>query len=275
MKIAVLITCFNRKDKTVKCLQALKKQMDKTDVEYDVHLTDDGCTDGTAEAVLKECPDATIYKGGNLYWAGGMRLCWKGAISTGGYDYYLLLNDDTFVNDFLIPDFYECHKFGKGQTIIVGNTCAPITHEPTYVGMKLVRKFPLKCVNALPNGKPQIIAHSGANIWFVPSCIVESIGVFPDIYVHAVADGDYCWRSQRAGFRILGSPHYCGYCDADHGAPTTKDLRKMSIKKRWEYMLSPKGQEIKQHLYLQWEFFPWRWPFAFCKAALKVLLGIA
>lgn len=274
MRIAVLITCFNRKDKTVKCLENLQRIFDGSNHQIDIHLTDDGCTDGTAEAVLEIYPNATIYKGGNLFWAGGMRLAWKGAISKGIYDYYLLLNDDTYVNEYLLKDFEEAHKYGQGKSLIVGNTCDPVTKEPTYVAVKCISKIPFKCQSAAPNGSPQQASFAGANIWFVPKCIVDEIGVFPNIYVHGVADNDYCWRVLKHGFNVLSSSHYCGYCEADHCAKSKKVLQQMTIRERWKHMFSPKGQEFKQQLYFQWCFFPWRFPFALGKGLLRILFGI-
>lgn len=53
MKIAVLLTCFNRKEKTLACLaglyesQKVYNERNSTPIEMEVFLTDDGCTDGT------------------------------------------------------------------------------------------------------------------------------------------------------------------------------------------------------------------------------------
>ena len=66
MKIAVLLTCFNRKDKTLSCLTSLyqalciynNKVEDK--VELSIYLTDDGCTDGTGDAVRDNFSDKNI-----------------------------------------------------------------------------------------------------------------------------------------------------------------------------------------------------------------------
>ena len=273
MKIAVLITCFNRKEKTVRCLKALKKEFAKTDFEYDIHLTDDGCTDGTAEAVLKECPKATIYKGGDLYWAGGMRLCWSGAIKKGGYDYYLLLNDDTYVNEYFIPDFIECHNKENGNAVICGNVCDPFTKEGTYVFIRLVSKFPYRTKRIGATGKIEYDGFCGANIMFVPDKIVQKQGIIPSFYVHAIADNDICMRAMKNGFKVLGTPNYCGYCIADHKAPTTKSLRKLSICERWKFTWSPKGMALKQWLYYQCCFFPWRVPGVIFKACYNILFG--
>ena len=54
--IAVLITCHNRKTKTLRCLENLLKKETTKNVIVDVYLTDDGCTDGTPEAVAELYP---------------------------------------------------------------------------------------------------------------------------------------------------------------------------------------------------------------------------
>ena len=98
-KLAVLLTCFNRKDKTIASLTALYKAFHESSDGWDmsVYLTDDGSTDGTSDAVSKNFPQVRVLKGdGALYWAGGMRNSWSEALKE-DYDAYLLLNDDTNV----------------------------------------------------------------------------------------------------------------------------------------------------------------------------------
>ena len=60
---AVLLTVFNRKEKTLECLSRLFDQLPVEDLQIDVFLTDDGCTDGTAEAVENLFPSVHILKG--------------------------------------------------------------------------------------------------------------------------------------------------------------------------------------------------------------------
>ena len=50
--IAILITCHNRKEKTIQCLEALFFQNGLGEqFNIEVFLVDDGCTDGTPEAI--------------------------------------------------------------------------------------------------------------------------------------------------------------------------------------------------------------------------------
>ncbi len=274
MKIAVIVTCFNRKEKTLKSLLCLAQALRGYDIQYDIHLTDDGCTDGTVDGVLSFFPNAFIYKGGNLFWAGGTRLAWAGAISKGGYDYYLLLNDDTYVNNLLIPDLLECDKISEGNAIIRGNICDPDQTHSSYPLFRIKNWFSYRLESVIATGKPELVDLCGANIFWVPSRIVSSIGVFPNIYVHGIADFDYCLRAKNGGFKILGTSHNCGTCVLDHSPLSSSVLKKMTLADRWRYINSPKGHELKQQLYYQWSFFPWRVPFVFIREMLRVLLGV-
>lgn len=270
MKIAVLMTCFNRREKTVSCLQALKEHLDDSELEYEVHLTDDGCTDGTTDAVLGIEPSATIYKGNNLFWAGGTRLAWEGAIRKGGYDAYLLLNDDTCLTENFVPDVKACLESSKGRAIIAGVVCNA-KGERTYGGYRIVRRFPYRAVQMCPTGVPERISYSGANALLIPACVVEKVGVFPRIYVHGCADFDYCLRAIKHGFSVLMTPHYVGVCEKDHTALTRHEFAQKTRAERWRYTFSPKGLALKQWLYYQWSFFPWRVPFVFLKAMWRIV----
>ena len=81
--IAILLTCHNRKDKTLKALAALQKAKESysNPIRLSIYLTDDGSTDGTAKAIQQYFPNVIILHGdGNLFWAGGMINSWKEAI---------------------------------------------------------------------------------------------------------------------------------------------------------------------------------------------------
>ena len=79
MKIAVLMTCHNRKESTLRCLRGLPSDLD-------VFLVDDASTDGTSDAV-REVSRAErdgrveVREGnGSLYWAWGMALAWRASV---------------------------------------------------------------------------------------------------------------------------------------------------------------------------------------------------
>lgn len=123
MDIATILTCFNRKEKTTHCLSnlfAAEEYYNSRCVETDkinivVFLTNDGCTDGTPEAVQDVCVghELHIINGdGNCYWAGGMRMAWNDALKhKNDWDFYLLLNDDTFMENDCFISLLKTHKY--------------------------------------------------------------------------------------------------------------------------------------------------------------------
>src|SRR3989442_11615885 len=79
-KIAVILTCFNRKQKTIGCLNAVLTQSIYREVQIDFFITDDG-QDGTSEALGYMIPGINLLQGnGSLFWNGGMRLAWAQAL---------------------------------------------------------------------------------------------------------------------------------------------------------------------------------------------------
>src|SRR6266480_1904244 len=104
--VAVLMTCFNRREKTIAALTALREATTKA-IEYRVFLVDDGSTDGTSKIVLDEFPEAKVIEGtGELYWNRGMRLAWCHALEANPA-FYLWLNDDMILREGSVAKLVE------------------------------------------------------------------------------------------------------------------------------------------------------------------------
>src|SRR5690606_4621218 len=95
----VLLTCFNRREKTIQSLGALFASIkDVPDICIEIFLVDDGSTDDTAYTVERSFPSVKlIYGNGKLFWNRGMIKAWKQA-SQHDFDFYLWLNDDTIIS---------------------------------------------------------------------------------------------------------------------------------------------------------------------------------
>lgn len=132
------MTCFNRRETTLKSIGALYEQVLPEGMDFDVYLVDDGCTDGTGEAVREQFPKVRVLQGdGNLYWCGGMRMAWAEAMES-DYDYYLWLNDDTMLLSGALQTLLATARdvrLREGYDgIIVGSCRDPITRRHTYGG---------------------------------------------------------------------------------------------------------------------------------------------
>jgi len=206
--IAVLITCHNRKEKTIQCLKALYSQKGLDELySIEVFLVDDGCTDGTADAIREDFPKVVIIQGsGQLYWNRGMHLAWQVAASVGiDFDYYLWLNDDTFLFDNAFEILLQ-DKFP--ESIICGSTISNADHNTTYGGFI---KNPFKLLN--PNGKYQNSDYCNGNCVLIPMKIIKTIGFLDPFFHHALGDFDYSRRAIKSGFEVLVAPDYIGTCE--------------------------------------------------------------
>ena len=275
-KIAVLLTCFNRKEKTLSSLEHLHKALEQhtKEIVLQVYLTDDGSSDGTSEAVKDRFPGVRILKGsGDLYWSGGMRNSWKEAIKD-THDYYLLLNDDSNVMDnvfeqLFLAEEYCLKTFGK-EGIYVGFTRDPITKDISYGAKVIVNRFLYKVHELVPTGTSQECVLGNANIMLVPKVVVDQIGVLSEGYIHAKGDYDYTLKARKHDIPVLTTGEFCGECTYDKVDIYAKYHMK-SFKKRIEILYNPVGLDFRSNLTYMKSHFPFRLPFFYVTAWIKVI----
>ncbi|WP_421799213.1 glycosyltransferase family 2 protein [Haliscomenobacter sp.] len=276
MKIAVLLATYNRKDKTLTCLSNLKDQEIPNDLDLEVFLTDDASSDGTTQAILEQYPDTHVYHGnGRLFWAGGMIHSWTNALSSNA-DYYLLLNDDTFLQrDTVRIMLQSCidHYAKHGQqAITVGTTKDPNSEEITYGGRKLYSKYQPKSYRVQPQAHSIECDMANSNIMLVPAEIVAKIGILSKEFTHAIADFDYTLRAKKAGFSVIVAPGILGFCANDHEKNWKSGQVKLS--ERVKYLYSVKGLAYKEYLLFIKKHFPLNLPASFLKLWVKTLFPI-
>lgn len=242
--IAVLLTVFNRKAKTLECLQRLYAQLPIEGYKIDVYLTDDGCTDGTPEAVKLRFPQVCIIHGdGNLYWNRGMYTAWQKAAKK-DYDFYLWLNDDTFVYSNLFISLLDASEVKEHKSIIVGVTKSSITHKTTYGGRLVNGEIPK------PNGKLVKVHHFNGNIVLVPKYVFQKIGNLDYYFTHSKGDFDYGLRANKEGLEIYQVGLYLGECEV-HETLDKWCNPDIPLKQRWKMLNRPNGMPPKESFYLE------------------------
>lgn len=289
MKIAVLLTCHNRQAKTYKCLQSLKDALiaynknEKEQLVIEVYLTDDGCTDDTVEAAISVFPDQSVlhilHGDGNLFWAGGMRFCWREAMKRHDeWDYYLLINDDTEMMDNLFDELFRAQKYSIAQFgqegLISGITCAK--DDPnllTYGGSIWNNRFLATRRLLKPNGHPQSCDLTNANILLVPRKVADRLGIFYEGFRHGNADYDYSNSARKAGIPVVLTAHFCGRCDRDHLdlKERAEKVVSMSLKQRRDYFNNP-VYSSDDYLLLIKRISPIRYPFVWLGRTLNLYL---
>ncbi len=273
MKIAVLLATFNRREKTLTCLDSLFNQDNLSDTQLDVFLTDDASSDNTAAAVKSKFPQVKIFAGtGSLFWAGGMRNSWTNAL-TAKPDYFLLLNDDTVLTKTAVADLLKYSTIdanrNAGPAICIGSTVDWHTGEISYGGKKLRSKNNIKSDTVYSKTQYVECDLGNANIMLVPKQVVEKIGILSDAFTHVLADYDYTLRAKKAGFKVVVTPGILGNCLDDHG--NNWKSGNVTLKDRIKYLKSPKGLAYSEYLGFIREHFPLHLPAAFFKLWMKTL----
>lgn len=233
--LAVLLTVYNRKSTTLQCLNRLYQQHIPDDIQMEVWLTDDGCTDGTPEAVKQSYADVHIIKGdGNLFWNRGMHAAWEAAEVHHAYDYFLWLNDDTILKPNAIEHLLKTSKEKGDKCIIVGYTTNSAGDKITYGG----RDANLSLITQI-NGITPCATFNG-NIVLFPKYVHRIVGKNDPFFNHGMGDTDYGLRARKMGIASYVAPQVAGKCNTHDKLPKWADPH-VPICKRFSALYAPGG----------------------------------
>lgn len=193
LNFSIILTCYNRKEKTKKCLNSLLSILPNAHI----YLVDDNSTDGTSKMIRKEFPKVHIIQGnGNLFWSRGMYTAWIEALKD-KYDFYIWLNDDVE----LYPDFYqelmECQIIFNNNCIVSGIVESFDKKEILYGGSDKTKK------RIIPNGIPQDITYMNGNVVLISQKVVDQIGIIDPVYHHDLGDVDYGLRAIKNNIKVI------------------------------------------------------------------------
>jgi GT2 family glycosyltransferase len=274
-RIAVLVSCFNRKATTLAGLESLFGQKNWEGLSITVFLVDDASTDGTADAVTERFPTVRLILGdGSLWWAGAMRKAFAAAMEE-GFDGYLWWNDDTRLVEDALQRLVSCAQETDqeaGPAIVVGSTSDPESGQRTYGGFRKHTRglrFDLEPVEPSAEEALPIDTMNG-NIVLIPSVIAGKVGNMDSTFLHLLADVDYGQRTVKAGFRIVLAPGYLGTCRSNPTSSTWKDTS-IPLAARLRDIMSPRGIDPREWWIYTRRHFGWRWPIYFVSPYFNTL----
>ena len=229
LRIAIVLTCHNRVERTLSCLDSVSSQA-AHDRSLQVVLVDAGSTDATPNSVRQHFPHTTlIERGKELFWNGGMRVAIARAYEDDP-DLYLWLNDDVELDRDAINRLLACHlvlrSARSAPCIVVGSTRDPATGEHTYGGVvRRDRWRPMRYDLVPPSTTPQRVDTMNGNCVLVPRDVVECIGNLAGAFTHGMGDYDYGHRAERAGCEVWIAPGTIGTCSRNAPAERAASLR--------------------------------------------------
>lgn len=244
--VAAVMTCYNRKQKTISSIEQLKTT-NKTNLSFVV--VDDNSSDGTTDALYelaKQYPIKVLNGNGKSYYTGGMRIGLKYLLESEiEYDYLLLFNDDVEFYESCIDEMVDRSK--QGENVVVG-VCCNREGKMTYSAVKYSSGFSVN-YKRLTLGEENADTFC-ANCVLIPWKAFMSVGNMDEKYTHSFGDFDYGFSLSRSGWNIVTSEKYIGVCEYNSERNTWNDKslkriervkKKESVKglprKEWSYFL--------------------------------------
>jgi GT2 family glycosyltransferase len=201
-RVHVLLPAHNRRAVTEKCVACLRAQ-----AWNNVHLVfiDDGCTDGTADMVLRHLPESTVLRGtGDWWWAGCLQQGFDHLkrSQAGPDDIILILNDDTTFG----PDFIEAAVKvlrQRKRCLLLAQLYSAETGQLVETGVQVDwRNFSFRGVI-----DPEAINCFSTRGLFLRVGDMLAIGGFHTLLLpHYASDYEYTMRAHRMGFGLITSP---------------------------------------------------------------------
>jgi len=224
-KVTITISTYNRKKDLIECLESIKEG-DYPNIG--IVVADNGCVDGTAEAVKKRFPDVKVIRTEkNLGVSGGKNLAIKNAPKDS--DYLLLLDDDYILKKNAISELVKAIDNKKEY----GAATAKVLYfeNPQIVqlaGAKVGLFTGINYIRNGPDGKEfsKFVDTEGiGGTGLVKMEVIKKVGLYDENYHYYYEDADLGIRIIKAGYKILF-------------VPTSKILHKLPInnkegKRRW------------------------------------------
>jgi GT2 family glycosyltransferase len=244
--IVALLTCHNRRDLTVRCLESFFSQ--RSSVSKAAVLVDDGSSDGTSEEVRRRFPDVIVVPGtGSLFWGGGMRLASQVAVAKFEARFHLWLNDDVLLSEEALTVLlmaYKRRRTDRGLSLVVGALKDPRTGATSYSGLVRARSLHrLRFRLVDPSGVSQPCETMNGNVVLVPVEAVAALGSIDPHFPHSIGDTDYGLRVVKAGGEVILAPSYVGECSRN--PPAGFSETSLPLAARYRDLRSPKGLPFK------------------------------
>ncbi len=229
-RIAVLLTCFNRKTLTLRCLQSVFLNINKDlSNQYVVYILDDNSTDGTVEAIKSLYPTVKIsVSEGNLYWSRGMHEVMQRAYIDGN-ELYFMINDDALFFDNAFETMLRSYKNANSNCAIVGTFLSQRDGTSTYGG------FSLSYEMITPSPTLSICEWANWNCFLVPKDVIDVVGLIDRKYAHGAGDYDYCLMMKRNSLPIYVADDFVGYCERNSPKGSFRDASVPRIKRIKNY----------------------------------------
>jgi GT2 family glycosyltransferase len=196
-----------------------------------------------------------------------------------GFQYYLLLNDDTHLHAGALATLLETSRGlsarGREGAIVVGSTEAPDRSGLSYGGWRWGKRFfALRFEKVPPSSEPVLCDTFNGNCTLIPDATLRALGNLDPVFTHAMGDHDFGLRARRAGIATYIAPGYVGTCEKNEGRGAWLNPSLPPLE-RWRRFLGPKGLPLREWLAFTSRHTGALWPLYFVNPYVKFWIRTA
>lgn len=236
--VTVMLTCFNRKNATITCINSLVQGNPSVDFRFIV--TDDNSSDKTAETLGTLPYQITVLEGdGQLFWNGGMRMALEYALQEKNKtQYYMLINDDVTFYPHAIESLIERSR-RYPEAVFAGST-KDTSGKTSYGGVRLLSRRFAKFALVEPSAEYKKCDTFNGNCVLLPAEVFIAVGNLDPLYRHSMSDYDYGMKLTRMGYTIYNAGEPVGDCCDNAVTGSWRDTS-LPRRERLRRKESPKG----------------------------------
>jgi GT2 family glycosyltransferase len=208
-RVAVVILNWRRPELTATSLESLARSDYPA---WSAIVIDNGSGDNSVALLRERFPNATVLENGrNLGFAAGNNSGIVHAMAT-GFDYVLLLNDDTEVAPDLIRTLVEVAESDPrigmiGPKILYADPPNVIwSAGGTVSRLGVSRHLRVDEVDAGEDGTVVDVDYATGCAVLVRRRVVEQVGALDERFYMYYEETEWCARARRAGFRVVYAP---------------------------------------------------------------------
>ncbi|MDI6808601.1 MAG: glycosyltransferase family 2 protein [Candidatus Eisenbacteria bacterium] len=211
-KVGIVILNWNGFNDSRRCVESFRG------LRYPNHelvIADNGSTDGSCEALRQEFPGLTLVETGrNLGYTGGNNVGIKRALADGS-GYVLIVNNDTeSINPDFVGELVREMESQPGLGVIGPKVLNPgnVVQHTILLAPTLSNSIRESVLYKTGRKEPEdydraqaVNAVSGV-CWMIRREVFEKVGLLDEDYLSYVEEQDYCYRAQKAGWKIMYYP---------------------------------------------------------------------
>lgn len=209
-RVLIVVLCYNGIELTLACIESLQRL---SYASFDILVVDNASQDGTPAAVRAQFPDVEVIEtGANLGFAAGNNVGLRYALDH-GYDYALLLNNDTEVAPDLLAVLVAVAEADPAVGVL-GPTICYFDHPGLIWSAGGVIDWRRGAASMRGTGERDAGQYRDvADVDFVTGCALlcrraalEQAGLLDERFFMYYEETEWCVRVARSGLRIVHVP---------------------------------------------------------------------